>query len=201
MTKVLSHFIQIKEAKIHFLEVGNSQNPSVLFLHGASFKAETWQEIGTLELMGQNQYHAIAVDLPGYGKSQSLSGNRVELLLEIIDHLNLSGCVLVSPSMSGNYSLPFIVQHSDRLGGFVAVAPVGIPQMVEHLQGISLPTLAIWGSNDRIVPLDHAKLLQQFMPNVQIVILEQAGHACYMKATPKFHEHLMEFVNRINSHS
>jgi abhydrolase domain-containing protein 14 len=80
MTKILSKFIFIQETKIHFLEIGNSQNPSVLFLHGASFKAETWQEIGTLEFICQNQYHAIAVDLPGYGQSQSFSGNRVELL-------------------------------------------------------------------------------------------------------------------------
>jgi abhydrolase domain-containing protein 14 len=84
--------------------------------------------------------------------------------------------------MSGNYSLPFIAKHSDRLGGFVAVAPVGVPQMLQQLQGIALPTLAIWGSDDRIIPLEQAQLLEQFMSNVQTVILEQAGHACYMKA-------------------
>ncbi|MFM6189655.1 alpha/beta fold hydrolase [Planktothrix sp.] len=72
--------IDIKATKTHFLEVGNPQDPSVLFLHGSSFKAETWQEIGTLEFIFQNQYHGIAVDLPGYGKSASFSGNRVEFL-------------------------------------------------------------------------------------------------------------------------
>ncbi|VXD25797.1 conserved hypothetical protein [Planktothrix serta PCC 8927] len=198
MPKILSKFIKIRGANIHFLEAGDPQNSSILLLHGASFKAQTWQDIGTLELISQNHDHAVAVDLPGYGESESFSGNPVSFLIEIIDGLNLSNCVLVSPSMSGNYSLPFIAQHSDRLRGFVAVAPVKIPQMAEHLQGISLPTLAMWGSDDKIVSLDHAELLQQFMLNVQTIILEQAGHACYMKATQKFHTHFIDFVNGVN---
>jgi abhydrolase domain-containing protein 14 len=45
--------------------VGNPENQSILFLHGASFKAETLQEIGTLGFICPNQYHGIAVDLPG----------------------------------------------------------------------------------------------------------------------------------------
>ncbi len=81
------------------------------------------------------------------------------------------------------------------------MAPVGVPQMLQQLQGIALPTLAIWESDDRIIPLEQAQLLEQFMSNVQTVILEQAGHACYMKATHKFQEDLMKFLNRINMNS
>jgi hypothetical protein len=49
--------------------------------------------------------------------------------------------------------------------------------------------------------LEQAQLLQQFMSNVQIVILEQAGQGCYMKATHQFHEELMKFLNRIKINS
>jgi hypothetical protein len=81
----------------------------------------------------------------------------LSLLYKLVDKLNLKGAVLVSPSMSGTYSLSFVVKHSEQLQGFVAVAPVGILKMTQQLRGILLPTLAIWGSDDRIVPVENLK--------------------------------------------
>ena len=49
--------------------VWDSLPQSVLLLHGASFKAETWRQIGTLDILPKEGYHAVAVDLPGFGDS------------------------------------------------------------------------------------------------------------------------------------
>ncbi len=100
--------------------------------------------------------------------------------------------------MSGAYSLPLVANHSEKLRGFVAVAPVGISRYADRLKAIELPTLAVWGSNDRIVPPKQADLLLELMPNARKVILTDAGHACYMRSTDKFHEHLINFVESIN---
>jgi len=70
--------------------------------------------------------------------------------------------------MSGRYSWPLVVNHSDKLSGFVAVAPVGIVSFEAQLQGVALPTLAIWGSNDSIVPVAQAKRLCQQMPDAEL---------------------------------
>ena len=99
--------------------------------------------------------------------------------------------------MSGRYSLPFVADHGDQLAGLVVVAPVGISIFKERLTGNPLPLLAVWGSNDRIVPVDQADLLCQAMPNATQVILPDAGHAAYMRATADFHQHLLDFVTRI----
>ena len=99
--------------------------------------------------------------------------------------------------MSGNYSLPLVENYADKLKGFVAIAPVAIQRYRLQLQGIQLPTLAIWGSNDRIIPTEQADLLVQLMPNAEKVILLNAGHACYMKATDEFHQHLLKFIENI----
>ncbi len=96
--------------------------------------------------------------------------------------------------MSGKYSLPFIAKYPELLNGLVAVAPVGISQLSSQLQGIELPILAIWGSDDTVVPLSQADKLLQAMPNGQKVILADAGHACYMNKTDEFHEQLLEFI-------
>ncbi|NET60630.1 MAG: alpha/beta hydrolase, partial [Symploca sp. SIO2E6] len=54
----------IQGTKIHYLAVGATTAKTVLLLHGASFSAQTWQEIGTLQLLAQKGYQGIAVDLP-----------------------------------------------------------------------------------------------------------------------------------------
>lgn len=202
---IQSHSIAIQGAKIHYLEAKGpdaplspeAPTPALLFLHGASFSAQTWREIGTLPLMAARGCRAIALDLPGYGKSQSLSGFRDSFLLCVLEALHLNRPVLVSPSMSGNYALPLVTSHPEQLAGWVAVAPVGIPQFRERLGGIELPTLAIWGSNDRIVPAAQADLLVQWMPGARKAILENAGHACYLRATEEFHQQLVSFVSRL----
>ena len=197
-TKIKSQYLTIQGANIHYLEAGSTTAKTVLFLHGASFSSQTWQEIGSLQLLADKGYRGIAVDLPGYSRSQKFSGSTTEFLLELIERLNLNLPILVSPSMSGNYSLPFIANYADKLGGFVPIAPVGILQFEQQRKGIKLPTLIIWGSNDRLIPIAQADLLLKLTPNAQKVILEKAGHACYMQATDEFHEHLIKFVELLN---
>ena len=193
-----SKFVSLSGADIHYLEVGEkTAKNTVLLLHGARFSAQTWQDIGTLQFLANRDSRAVALDLPGYGRSEKISGDRVTFLLECIEDLALDRPIVISPSMSGQYSLPFIAQYSHKLRGFVAVAPVGIDRHKERLQGLAIPTLAIWGSNDRIVPVSQADILLQTMPNGTKVLLPNAGHPCYLKATALFHQHLMQFVQGI----
>ena len=195
-TNITSKFADLKDVKIHYLEAGENNDKSVLFLHGASFSAQTWQEIGTLKFIAEQEYRAVAVDLPGYGKSARRSSSNSKFILEIMAVLDLNKPVLVSPSMSGNYSLPFIAEKSDRLSGFVPIAPVGISFFTQQVEAIALPTLIFWGSNDNIVPIEQADELLKVLPNAEKIVLEKAGHACYMRATKEFHEHLIKFVKR-----
>ncbi|WP_013323719.1 alpha/beta fold hydrolase [Gloeothece verrucosa] len=197
-TSINSQNISIRGAKIHYLEAGTSTGSHLLFLHGASFNSQTWREIGTLQLMAEQGYHAFAIDLPGYGDSQSPSVPREAFLLLLLEELALQQPVIVSPSMSGGYSLPLVASHPDKLRGFVAVAPVGIGKYREQLKGIETPTLAIWGSNDRLIPVSDADLLVQLMPNTRKVTLKNAGHACYMRATDEFHKHLIRFLKKLD---
>lgn len=50
---------------------------------------------------------------------------RVAFLDHVLQELGMRRPILVSPSMSGRFALPFLLAWGDRLAGFVPVAPVG----------------------------------------------------------------------------
>ena len=53
-------------------------------------------------------------------------------LLDVVEKLDLkSSLVIVSPSMSGRFSLPFVVEHPERVKGFIPVAPVQTEKFVD----------------------------------------------------------------------
>jgi abhydrolase domain-containing protein 14 len=192
---IVSQYITVQQIRIHYLDAGGSGRPAVLFLHGASFSAQTWQDLGTLALLAGQGYRAVAVDLPGFGQSEPGKPDQPEAFLAaLMEQLALDRPVLVSPSMSGGYSLPLVARHPDKLRGFVAVAPVRISHYEAELAGNQLPTLAIWGSDDRLVPLEQAERLVRVMARARLVVLEKAGHACYLQATAEFHQHLTQFA-------
>ena len=68
--------------------------------------------------------------MPGYGDSPraemvATAQGRVAFLDRILQELGMRRPVLISPSMSGRFALPFLLVRGDRLAGFVPIAPVG----------------------------------------------------------------------------
>src|SRR5512139_2697961 len=121
-----SQFITVAGKQVHFLAAGPETGLSVVLMHGASFTSETWKEIGTLEALASAGYHALAVDLPGLGRSEQNPISPSSWLDQLLTALEIPPPVIVAPSMSGAYALPFITVQPERIAGFVAVGAVGI---------------------------------------------------------------------------
>ena len=66
---------------------------------------------------------------------------------------------------------PFITSRPERIAGFVPVAPVGIRNYRERLYLVRAPVLAVWGENDRTVPLSDAELLVKSVEHGQLVVI------------------------------
>jgi alpha-beta hydrolase superfamily lysophospholipase len=192
-----SRTVTVAGSKVHVVEQGNAKGQVVLLLHGASFSSKTWQDIGTMKALADAGYRAVAVDLPGFASSEPNERSPEKWLGGLLDALEISKPVVVSPSMSGRYSLPLVTTEPDRLHGFVAVAPVGIMQYKDRLKQMTLPVLAVWGENDRLIPQEQADLLVSSAKKGRKVVIAGGSHAPYMNDAETWHHVLLEFLGEL----
>lgn len=179
---------------------------TVLLLHGQAFSSQTWDDLGTLKFLRAKNYDVVALDLPGYVKSKDYanipktSEERARFLNEVIEKLHIERPVIVSPSMSGSYSLPFIFQGEKgrNLRGYIPVAPVGTEKYTkDDYENLELPTLIVYGENDETLGLSSLQRLNNIRGHI-IHVIKDAGHACYLKNSDEFHDNVEKFLSKLN---
>jgi pimeloyl-ACP methyl ester carboxylesterase len=58
----------------------------------------------------------------------------------------------------------------------------------------AVPTLIVWGDQDDIIPVAHARAAHELMPNSRLEIFEGAGHFLHVEQPLRFAETLRDFV-------
>ena len=58
----------------------------------------------------------------------------------------------------------------------------------------NIPTLLLWGSRDRVIPLHSVAPLQQHFRNARLLVLEGAGHLPYEEMPEQFNRALLNFL-------
>ncbi|TTV91461.1 Protein ABHD14A [Bagarius yarrelli] len=124
--------------------------------------------------------------------------SRVDLLKHFLEALGVHAPVLITPSMSGHYALPFLQRFSDQLRAFVPIAPVATRTLSpQQYQDIQTPTLIVVGELDTNLGSQSLKNLQN-LPHHSVVKLSGARHACYMDKPREFHQALLHFLNTLD---
>lgn len=68
----------------------------------------------------------------------------------------------------------------------------------KKLHKIKVPTLLVWGKEDRITPLFVGKRFNELITTSTLVTLEKCGHAPMMELPTKFNEVMHSFIDRVS---
>jgi pimeloyl-ACP methyl ester carboxylesterase len=50
------------------------------------------------------------------------------------------------------------------------------PKFPRHLHRVTMPTLIVWGDEDRLIPVQQAQSWRKLIPNAEVMIVKGAGH-------------------------
>lgn len=123
---VKKQFLSHSGYNIAYMEVGNS-GPVVIFVHGLGSYSPAWKQ-NLAEL--SKQCRCIAIDLPGYGKSDKhphsgLMSFYASIVNEFAEELKLGSVFLAGHSMGGQIAITTALLYPERVKGLILVAPAG----------------------------------------------------------------------------
>jgi pimeloyl-ACP methyl ester carboxylesterase len=68
------------------------------------------------------------------------------------------------------------------------------PHLRKWLHRIKVPTLLIWGANDRLFPQEYAFVYQQLIPGSKAVVVPECGHLPHVEKGDAFAAELEAFI-------
>jgi len=115
----MTSYTTFKNGRIRYSDEGEGR--AIVLLHGFPENLQIWEEF-SVEL--SKHFRVIAIDLPGFGESESIGYvHSMELMAqcahEVMHHLNLRRYILVGHSMGGYAGLAFAELYPDNLRGLV----------------------------------------------------------------------------------
>ena len=129
-----SRFAQVRDdLKLHYHEAGVGNGPTIVLLHGGGPGASSWSNFAKNIPVLAQQFHVIAVDQPGYGRSDKPTEHpqyfrhSASALKYLLDTIGITERVhLLGNSLGGGAAVRFALDYPDRAGRLVLMGPGGL---------------------------------------------------------------------------
>ena len=130
-------FVKVDGYNIRYLEEGSGV-PAIL-LHGSSLGSSADVFRRNLHALGQRGIRAIAVDLPGFGKSDAADGLSAALrktfVLRFMDALGLKRAALIGHSSAGSGVVSVALEHPERVSHVIILGTGSLLPPLETAAG------------------------------------------------------------------
>ncbi|MGO4616770.1 4,5:9,10-diseco-3-hydroxy-5,9,17-trioxoandrosta-1(10),2-diene-4-oate hydrolase [Nocardia sp. 2YAB30] len=129
-----SRYAQVRpDLRLHYHEAGIGNGPTIVLLHGGGPGASSWSNFArNIPVLAQN-FHVLAVDQPGYGRSDKPTEHpqyfvhSASALKDLLDHLEITSRVhLLGNSLGGGAAVRFALDYPDRAGKLILMGPGGL---------------------------------------------------------------------------
>jgi len=141
--------LQLSSLEINYLKAGPDHAPAVLLLHGLGTRASFW--LPMIPLLVDSGYQVYALDLPGFGYSDSLGdvyspANVGKLIGAFVESLGLASVIVIGHSMGGTIAAGLAIANPARIKALVLADAFGfgdrlIPVSPAILYTLALPSL------------------------------------------------------------
>lgn len=124
-----SRTLATPNGELHYHEAGDG--PPLLLLHGSGPGVSAWANFGDNLATFAGQFRALALDLPGFGRSYApempapLHGPTA--VLEFLDGMGIDEVPIVGNSLGGNIAARVAANNGDRVTRLVTMGGVGVP--------------------------------------------------------------------------
>lgn len=140
--EIESKFVTVSDVRVHYLIAGKGE--PILFIHGFPTSSYLWRNI-MCEI--EEKYQVIALDLPGYGKSDkriddSFSFRYYErVLTEFLNHLNIKQLTLGVHDLGGPIGLYWAIQNMERVRSLILFNTVVYPKFSWAVKLFAIATI------------------------------------------------------------
>lgn len=115
--------------ELAYVELNPEGQDTLVFIHGLGSYLKFWRY--QLDTFAARGYRVIAVDLPGYGKSDKPAAfpytteAMADVVYELVQKLGVRQPILVGHSMGGQTALSYALRHPEALRALVLTSPAG----------------------------------------------------------------------------
>lgn len=116
---------------IRYAELGNSNNPTILLLHGVPENLQTWYDIAPL--LSKN-YHVLAIDWPGFGGSEAFSDMKkhnprsfAAVGMDFLNTLQIGRAHVMATDIGLSPALIMGVENPDKIEQIVVMDGIPFP--------------------------------------------------------------------------
>ena len=194
-----SRNVQVSGESVRYYDYGGTGPHAFLMLHGYNFNSLVWKDLAFLQCAVIKGLHVIALDIPGFPNSVNRFHADEDQVSGIIDRImsteSVSSVTVMGASAGGTIAMSYARESSRPVDSMILVGAVGLEE--GGIRSFNFPLLGIWGSLDRISPPDKARMQFPASGASRFVVLEGAGHPCYLDRPVEFSDAICSFLEEI----
>ncbi|WIY07206.1 alpha/beta fold hydrolase [Amycolatopsis mongoliensis] len=125
-------YAQAGDLKLHYHEAGAGHAETVILLHGGGPGASAWSNFGRTLPEFAKHYRTIAVDQPGFGRSDKPTEHpqyfrhSADAVVGLMDALGIERAHFIGNSLGGGAAVRLALNHGKRAGRLVLMGPGGL---------------------------------------------------------------------------
>jgi len=137
------------DLELFYFEGGSHDRPMLLMVHGLGDEADTWRHVFSPL---SKQFHTIAVDLPGFGRTEKPKTDYtpqffINTIIDLLDQLGINQTILIGSSLGGILAQGLALTHPEHVKGLVLVGGAAFhpaPMQDLSLRLMLVPILGEW---------------------------------------------------------